>query len=89
MTKQVDEIPEWFKIMPKDAKLKVSEVEALFKFRKHNLHNLVHRGAFPKADSSTTRHSKYGNIKILLWSKELILQEIQRREELANATSRA
>jgi len=85
--KQVTEVPEWFKLMPLDGKLNAKEVETLFDFSEGNLTNICHRGLFPKADGYSTRQTKYGNNKILLWSKKLILQEIQRRKE-KDATSR-
>lgn len=83
--KQVTEIPEWFARMPLDGYLNAKEVALLFGYSNGALvTTLVSRQRFVKPDKTT----KCNLNKVNLWSKKIILQEIQRRKELANATSR-
>lgn len=84
--KQVTETPEWFKLMPLNGKLNSKEVAELFGFKNFRcVTDLVAHKCFPQADGFIKKSSKMNTTKHCLWSKKTILQEIQRRKELANA----
>jgi hypothetical protein len=89
--KQVTELPEWFVILPQDARISARDVANLFGFKGvGSFYVLVTQGSFPAADcSSKSIFSGRGKTaKRCFWSKKVILEEINRRKVITNATSR-
>lgn len=83
MKQIVEKLPEWFIIMPLESFLSTKEISSLFNFSSsESVSSSYLRGHFPKPDSYTNRRISKGTIKAPLWSKRLILQEIQRRKQL-------
>jgi hypothetical protein len=83
------QVPEWFTYMAKDAKLDAKEVVALFGFSNVVcLHGFIFRGKFPRPDGGKQKTTTHGVSKLCCWSKELILEEIKKRKEIAGAISR-
>ena len=78
--KTVTELPEWFIILPNDAKLVAKDVMELFGFRSHRT---LAANSFPKPDGSQQGHSKFKHCWRPTWSKQILLYEIERRKNLS------
>jgi hypothetical protein len=91
--KQVTEVPEWFKSLPTTAYLKQIEVAKIFNVTSCTITAWRKSGNFPEPMKGFIKETKTGKhllfqATVCFWTKKVILKEIQRRKEIANATSR-